>query len=849
MKRAQAHWLVQPFLACGRFLSELYTEYRAYHQHGPRMLHYAGILGTVSFPAFYFLKFARSAPVYDDLAIRIVATLACALLLLRPYWPARLQRYYLGYSYGALVFSLPFAFVFTSLMQGGGTIGVANTLMAVFFVILMTDWRNTVVMLVLGIGSATLAYMALSPDPDFPAEYVMRMPVLLLVTAGGCLFKIASNDALARRMRHGYVALAGSMAHEMRNPLGQFHASLESLKQALPPPSSSRLPRTLASEQVEALYHHVAQGEVAVRRGLQVISMTLDEVSARPMDVNAFVPLSAALVTQRAVEEYGYEMEEARARVRIQIVKDFSFRGDETAYVFVLFNLIKNALFYVPTHPHLQVLIRVERSQVFVEDNGPGIPADVLPRLFEPFSSAGKSGGTGLGLAYCRRVMRAFGGDIACASEPGVFTRFSLTLPVLGAIDSDLWNQELLARARVALKGRRVLLVDDDAPMLSRMRKKLGLLGMVLEEAYDGDAALARLSNERFDIVVLDVNMPSLDGYAVAGEIRRGAAPLNRDVCIVAHTVEAAQVAGVKTLKAGMDGFLAKPCDEATMVQSLLQMLEAAQQRQELRSGLLVGRRVLVADDNSVTRRVVAAYLKQAGMHVAEVEHGQAVLDRMRSHGPWDAVLMDVDMPGMGGLEATRAIRRDPSAARDVPVIAVTAYSGSVLAEQAFRAGMTGFLEKPVDERTLRETLVRIIGERSPVAPSDRGVALRGDDLRPAEVLLDSPRLDNLQRIGMLDELLQDFMPAIQAKVERLIEVTGLRDMDACLGLLHSLLGMSAEVGALALHRAVRQAYVPLREEQRWPEDDWVDRIVFLCEQTERAAFLYVEKAGMGSGH
>jgi CheY-like chemotaxis protein/signal transduction histidine kinase len=825
--------------------AELFAEYRAYHQHGPQMLHFAGILGTVAFPAFYFLKFVRTEPTYDDLWIRILGTLACALLLLRPYWPERLRPYYLPYSYGALVFALPFTFVFTSLMQGGGAIGVANTLMAVFFVILMTDWRNTLVMLSAGIGMAVVAYRILSPDPDFPAEYVMRAPVLLLVAVGGCLFKVASNDALARRLRHGYIALAGSLAHEMRNPLGQFRASLDSFKSALPPPTTARGRIELDADQVDALYRHLAQGEVAVRRGLQVISMTLDEVSARPIDVGLFVPLSAAAVAHKALQEYGFEVEEARSRVSVLVVDDFSFRGDETAFIFVLFNLLKNALFYAPTHPDLQVTIRIESSQVVVEDNGPGIRPEILTRLFEPFASVGKAAGTGLGLAYCRRVMRAFGGEIACVSEPGRSTRFLLTLPAVGLQEAGSWSQALLERAHVWLDRRRLLLVDDDAPLRAQMRRRLAMLGVRVEEAHDGASALARLAGERFDIVVLDVNMPSLDGYAVAQQIRHGATPLNRDVCIVAHTVEAPYVAGVKALKAGMDGFLSKPCDQITLVQSLMQVVEAAQQRQEMRSGLLVGRRVLLADDNPVSRKVVATYLAQAGMHVAEVEHGQAALDRMRSHGPWDAILMDVDMPGMSGLETTRAIRRETHPTREVPVIAVTAYSGQMLARQAREAGMDGFIEKPVDEKMLRDLLVQVIGERCPVEPCGHGLVQREDDLRPAEVLLDRPRLDNLHRIGLLDELLQDFMPAICVKVDKLLEAQAERDVVACLSLLHSLLGMSGEIGALALHRAIRQVYVPLREEQRWPDDDWVERIAFLCEQTERAAYLYVERAGL----
>src|SRR5205085_12655878 len=132
------------------------------------------------------------------------------------------------------------------------------------------------------------------------------------------------------------------------------------------------------------LYRHLARGEQAVQRGLQVISMTLDEVSARPLDASTFRYLSAAEVVQQAMEEYSYDSDEARDKVSVTVSEDFTFKGDETAYLFVLFNLIKNALYYLKPFPQTRVTITVADQQVTVRDNGPGIPPDVLKGLFEP---------------------------------------------------------------------------------------------------------------------------------------------------------------------------------------------------------------------------------------------------------------------------------------------------------------------------------------------------------------------------------------------------------------------------------------------------------------------------------
>ena len=244
-----------------------------------------------------------------------------------PVLAKRLQAHYFDYSYAALVFTLPFAFVFTALKNdGGGTVGVGSTLMATFFVILMTDWRNTVAMLAIGTASAVLAYVATTPDPSLPLDYVARLPTLLLVLVGGCLFKMALERATSEKVRNAYAAIAGSIAHEMRNPLGAGPAQPGGRAARCCPRrawwAGRSVPGSAASwRRCTATWPRASRPSTA---GLQVISMTLDEVSARPLDAAAFRYLSAAEVVQQAVEEYGYDSEEARAASRVKVEEDFT---------------------------------------------------------------------------------------------------------------------------------------------------------------------------------------------------------------------------------------------------------------------------------------------------------------------------------------------------------------------------------------------------------------------------------------------------------------------------------------------------------------------------------------------
>lgn len=821
-----------------KMLRHLFSHYGDYHRHGPLLLRYMSVLGLIMFPALYLLRFVKASSSYDDLWLRAVDVLLLLGLLARSHWPDRIKDWYFPYSYLVVTACLPFTFVFTSLMNGGGPAAVANTFMAVFLLLLLSDWRNMVVMLLVGCGLAVALYFATESDPVLPADYVARLPVLIGTVVGGSLFKFALEQATAERVRQAYASLAGSIAHEMRNPLGRIRHHLERMQEALPAPTTGNEPRLLDTARAEALYRWVAESEIAVKRGLQIIDMTLDEVNARPVDRAGFSLLSAADTTRRALQEYAFDSDDEAHRVDVRVAGDFLFRGDETAYVFVIFNLLKNALYYLPAYPHARVTITVGDQQVKVHDSGPGIAPEVQARLFQPFASAGKAGGTGLGLAYCRRVMRAFGGDILCESVVGRYTEFALTFPAVPPEKILEQQQRGLEAAQAAFAGKRLLLVDDDGAQRVTTRHKLQALGAEIDQAADGQRALEALARQPYDLVLLDLNMPLLDGYAVARSLRQGELPLNRDVPIVAHTSEPAHIAAVKARSAGMDAFVGKPSTQAQLIQALRDALRARRAAQAALERRLSGRRFLVADDAPHNRKAVAGYLRHVGATVVEASHGAAVLERLQSQQEhWDAVLLDINMPGMDGLQAAAAIRRLEAEVRDVPLIALTAHSDEQMLQAARAAGMNAFITKPVDAEVLYAALAGLIEGPRPeqlLRPAGSGAAVASDDL------LNPARLESYSRIGMLDELLGDYVPEIAALVGKLQRHAERRDLGACVDVLHSLLGMSGEAGAPALYQAVRRVYVPMLEARTWPsEPGWAGHIAALAARTEQALKAY----------
>lgn len=829
--------LLAPFKA-------LYGYYETYHGHGRPLLKYIGIIGALTYLTFYLIRFTRPNPKpFDDIGLRLVVITLFTLLALRDRWPEKLQKYYLPYSYAALIFCMPFFNVYFSLQRGGGVPAISNCFIALSFLVMLTDWRNTIAMLVIGIGAASAIFFGLHPAGRWPPDLLAQIPAYLIVLIGGGAFKLSEKQIDSEKSRLA-AALAGSIAHEMRNPLGRVQHALEKMQQALMPQKGRGAVRTLTAEQIDGLYRQLADSEQAVRRGLQVITMTLDGVSAKPMDAGSFRYLSAAEVVQQAVEEYSYDSDGARERVSVVVKEDFTFRGDETAYLFVLFNLLKNALYYAAAYPQMHVTITVGDQQVLVRDTGPGIAADVLPTLFAPFKSIGKSGGTGLGLAYCQRVMRAFGGEIGCQSVQGEFTEFSMRFPPVSAEDREKHRLESIAQARTVLAGRRILIVEDDPVQRVATRHKLGPLALTteLEDAEDGQTALRMLGKRKYDIVLLDLHMPGLDGYAVAEKIRAGAGP-NQDVHIVAYTSEPPHLARTRALQCGMDHFVGKPCAQLPLLAALQQVMQQPGGATGALAGRLAGRRILVADDSTFNRKAIAAYLRNAAAIVIEVEHGAAVLEQLHAQDGIQAVIVDLHMPGMDGLETARAIRGAAEPWSGVPIVALTARSDEPAVAAATAAGMNGFLVKPVDAAVLYDTLARLISGGAAMTPPATVPAGKAREPQPAagqDALLNMQRLESYRRLGMLDELLNDYLPEMDRLVDALGGAVEGGDVQGSIDALHSLLGMSGEAGAQTLYQYVRKLYVPLLEEGQWPSGHaWLPQLQELARRTEDALRAY----------
>lgn len=343
------------------------------------------------------------------------------------------------------------------------------------------------------------------------------------------LGKVQVHINYERKLRQSQ-ALANSIAHEMRNPLAQIQLEFESLSQKLSSPHDASL-----------ALQHVDKGKLAIKRGRQLIDIILREVNNSSLDHEPSEATSIHGAINSAINQYGFENDNDLNRIALHLNNDFVANINDTLFNFVMFNLLRNAIYYFDSYPSSQIEIRTELGEfenyILFRDTGPGIPENLLTRIFDDFFSHKKSGGSGLGLGYCQRVMASFGGSISCHSVLEQFTEFKLSFPVTKlAVNQIVKSEEPNShqqRSSEILKptahkptpldfhaSHMILVVDDKEVQRTLVKLYLEQLGYGVVLAHNGKVAIEIIQNNPIDLVFMDIQMPVMDGFEAASIIR-----------------------------------------------------------------------------------------------------------------------------------------------------------------------------------------------------------------------------------------------------------------------------------------------------------------------------------------